>query len=97
MSQDSKKTDITISVDPQVATVTLGLLRGFSQSIVEQLQMMVEPANLKIDDHFQDEMKEVLDEIYEKCIEHTDIRKYAANMMELLNLTKGVLPKDKKC
>ena len=97
MSQDSKKKDITISVDPHVATVTLGLLRGFSESIVEQLQMMVEPANLKINDHFQDDMKEVLDEIYEKCIEHTDIRKYATNMTELLQWTGGVFPKDEKC
>lgn len=65
------KKKITIEVDPLQATVTIGVLRGIFPSIIRQLEIQGGDKY-----HFTkvDEMQEVLDEIYEQCIQETDIR-----------------------
>lgn len=67
----SQKKKIVIEVDPLMTTTTIGLIKGIFPSIIKQLESQG-------DNKFQfskvDEMNEVLNEIYEKCIMETNIR-----------------------
>ena len=81
MTREKKK--ITIEVDPLQGAVTIGLLKGILPSIIRQLEIQ---GGDKL--HFTkvDDMQEVLEEIYEKCIRETDIRKKLLEMgIELPN------------
>lgn len=68
-----------IEVDPQEAVVTIGLLKGFLPSIIQQLSERLEESGMHLTN--QDSMADVLEEIYEKCIVETDIREVARAMM----------------
>lgn len=67
----SQKKEIVIEVDPLMATTTIGLIKGIFPNIIKQLESQG-------DNKFQfskvDEMSDVLNEIYEKCIMETNIR-----------------------
>lgn len=85
MKKEQAKQEISIEVEPTQAVVTIGLLRGFFPSIMEQIKEneMIRAANL----HEMmdiDAMREVLDEIYEKCIAQTTIREGIAGLIEIL-------------
>ncbi len=84
MKKEQTKQKITIEVEPTQAVVTIGLLRGFFPSIMAQINEneLIRSQNL----HFSniDEMQEVLDEIYEKCIAQTTIREGVAGLIEIL-------------
>ena len=98
MSKNSNKKNITISVEPQIATLTLGLLRGFLPSILEHMTTTAKQMDILInDEHLLEEMQEILNEIYEKCIAQTDIRKRTIDFIEMLELTGGIFPTNKEC
>lgn len=72
-----EKKKITIEVEPTTAVSTIGLLRGVFPSIIEQLERQAEANGAPIKFNKIEEMQEVLDEIYEKCIAETNIRDFA--------------------
>lgn len=72
-----EKKKITIEVEPTTAVSTIGLLRGIFPSIIEQLERQAEANGAPIKFNKIEEMQEVLDEIYEKCIAETNIRDFA--------------------
>lgn len=72
-----EKKQITIEVEPVTAVSTIGLLRGIFPSIIEQLERQAEANGAPIKFNKIEEMQEVLDEIYEKCIAETNIREFA--------------------
>lgn len=67
----SQKKKIVIEVDPLMATTTIGLIKGIFSSIIKQLELQ---GDNKLQFSKVDEMSEVLNEIYEKCIMETNIR-----------------------
>lgn len=91
MKKELEKKEITINVIPELAVSTIGLLRGFWPSIVEHLSNSAKEANLQFTNTNQ--MKEILDEIYEKCIAQTSIREKAKDLLEILAET-GKFPDD---
>lgn len=68
-----QKKTITINVVPEEAVVTIGLLRGLLPSIIAQVESQMDN-QLKFTNI--EDMQEVLDEIYEKCIAKTNIREF---------------------
>jgi predicted translin family RNA/ssDNA-binding protein len=73
-----KKKKITIEVEPATAVATVGLLRGIFPSIIEhtlERQAATNGSPLKFNK--VENMQEVLDEIYEKCIAETNLREFA--------------------
>nr|WP_229095544.1 hypothetical protein [Alistipes sp. D31t1_170403_E11] len=96
MNDKYVKKDITIHVQPYLASATIGLIRGFLPAILEQLRQAGLQSGITVNDEYYGAMKETLDEIYEKCIAHTDIRESAAEWMDMLEMTDGVWPADKE-
>ncbi|WP_255495095.1 hypothetical protein [Dysgonomonas sp. 521] len=88
MKKEFKKKEVTIEVAPEMAVTTIGLLRGFFPSIMEQVKenelMRSAYLHQMMDADVIKAMQEVLDEIYEKCIAQTSIREDLAGLMELL-------------
>ena len=72
-----EKKQITIEVEPVIATTTIGLLRGIFPSIIEQLEKQATANGAPLKFTNIEDMQEVLNEIYEKCIAETDIREFA--------------------
>lgn len=69
-----EKKQITIEVEPLTAVSTIGLLRGVFPSIIEQLEAQAVAKGAPLKFTKIEEMLEVLDEIYEKCIAETNVR-----------------------
>lgn len=69
-----EKKQITIEVEPLTAVSTIGLLRGVFPSIIEQLEAQTVAKGAPLKFTKIEEMQEVLDEIYEKCIAETNVR-----------------------
>lgn len=72
-----EKKKITIEVEPMTAVSTIGLLRGIFPSIIEQLEQQAAANGSPLKFTNIEDMQEVLNEIYEKCIAQTDIREFA--------------------
>lgn len=72
---DKKK--IVIEVDPVEAVVAIGLIRSILPSIIEQLNRQVESKGVAFKFTNTEQMLEVYNEIYEKCIAETNIREFA--------------------
>lgn len=97
MIDEFEKKEITICVHPYTAAATIGLMRGFLPALIGQMEKMDRLTGLKISDiHLYPNMKEVLDEIYEQCVVHTDIRENAAKLAEIFEMTGGVWPDGKE-
>lgn len=97
MGNDTQKQQIVIEVDPQMAVVTMGLLKGFLPSIIGMIQkgLLHTGGDILLKDGFEEEMSAVVNEVYEKCIQQTKIRETAAAMTEVLEMT-GQFPDDIK-
>lgn len=65
---------ITVEVDPMIALTALGLAKGFFPSIVEHIESQ---SGLRMDEERKRQMLDTLNEIYERCIDQTDIREVA--------------------
>lgn len=76
-----EKKQITIEVEPLTAVSTIGLLRGIFPSIIEQLEAQAAANGTPLKFTKIEEMQEVLDEIYEKCIAETNVRESARAYM----------------
>lgn len=76
---NSQKKKILIEVDPLMATTTIGLIKGIFPSIIKQLESQ---SDNKLQFSKVDEMSEVLNEIYEKCIMETNIRQDLSSHVE---------------
>lgn len=72
-----KKKKITIEVEPIIAVSTIGLLRGIFPSIIEQLEKQAAANGTPLKFTNIEDMQDVLNEIYEKCIAETNIREFA--------------------
>ena len=72
-----EKKQITIEVEPLTAVSTIGLLRGIFPSIIEQLEAQAAANGAPLKFTKIEDMQEVLDEIYEKCITETNVREFA--------------------
>lgn len=72
-----EKKQITIEVEPLTAVSTIGLLRGIFPSIIEQLEAQAVANGTPLKFTKIEDMQEVLDEIYEKCIAETNVREFA--------------------
>lgn len=72
-----EKKKITIEVEPIIAVSTIGLLRGIFPSIIEQLEKQVVANGAPLKFTNIEDMQDVLNEIYEKCIAETNIREFA--------------------
>lgn len=72
-----EKKKITIEVEPATAVATVGLLRGIFPSIIEQLERQAATNGSPLKFNKVENMQEVLDEIYEKCIAETNLREFA--------------------
>lgn len=72
-----EKQQITIEVEPLTAVSTIGLLRGIFPSIIEQLEAQAAANGAPLKFTKIEDMQEVLDEIYEKCIAETNVREFA--------------------
>lgn len=84
MKKKRSKQSITIEVDPLAAMVTIGLVRGIFPSIIAQLEEASKGGPVGDGLKFTNvkEMQEVLDEIYQKCIERTDVREKVKEFMK---------------
>lgn len=65
---------ITIEVDPMIALTALGLAKGFFPSIVEHIESQ---SGLRMEEARKQQMIDTLNEIYERCVEQTDVREVA--------------------
>lgn len=74
MNKNTDKQNITIHVDPMIALCTIGLTKGFFSSIIDHIESQSE---LRFDEERKEQMLDVLEEIYERCIEKTNIREIA--------------------
>lgn len=72
-----EKKQIMIEVEPLTAVSTIGLLRGIFPSIIEQLEAQAAANGAPLKFTKIEDMQEVLDEIYEKCIAETKVREFA--------------------
>lgn len=72
-----EKKKITIEVEPITAVSTIGLLRGIFPSIIEQLEKQAAANGAPLKFTNIENMQDVLNEIYEKCIAETNIREFA--------------------
>lgn len=72
-----EKKQITIEVEPTTAVSTIGLLRGIFPSIIEQLEQQAAANGSPLKFTKIEDMQEVLDEIYEKCIAETNVSEFA--------------------
>jgi hypothetical protein len=73
-----EKKKITIEVEPATAVATVGLcVRGIFPSIIEQLERQAATNGSPLKFNKVENMQEVLDEIYEKCIAETNLREFA--------------------
>ncbi|WHX12050.1 hypothetical protein QNN11_23545 (plasmid) [Phocaeicola dorei] len=72
-----EKKKITIEVEPATAVATVGLLRGIFPSIIEQLERQAATNGSPLKFNKVENMQEVLDEIYEKCIAETNLQEFA--------------------
>lgn len=72
-----EKKKITIEVEPATAVATVGLLRGIFPNIIEQLERQAATNGSPLKFNKVENMQEVLDEIYEKCIAETNLREFA--------------------
>jgi hypothetical protein len=86
--------EIVIDVCPYKAAPAIGLLRGYLPSIMDFIESSMKPSGATFSPEFHDDIKEVLDEVYEKCIAQTDIRQQAKDFLEAIHLTAGVMPSD---
>lgn len=62
---------ITIEVDPMIALSAIGLAKGYFPSIIEHIETK---NGLHMDETRKRQMLDTLNEIYERCIEKTDVR-----------------------
>ena len=65
---------ITVEVDPVIALTALGLAKGYFPSIVEHIESK---SGLRMDEARKRQMLDTLNEIYERCVEQTDVREVA--------------------
>ncbi len=65
---------ITVEVDPMIALTAIGLAKGYFLSIVEHIESQ---SGLRMDEMRKQQMLDTLNEIYERCIEKTDVREVA--------------------
>lgn len=65
---------ITVEVDPMIALTAIGLAKGYFPSIVEHIESQ---SGLRMDETRKQQMIDTLNEIYERCIEKTDVREVA--------------------
>lgn len=72
-----EKKQIMIEVEPLTAVSTIGLLRGIFPSIIEQLEAQAAANGAPLKFTKIEDMQEVLDEIYKKCIVETNVREFA--------------------
>lgn len=88
MGSEHSKQLITIKVDPLLATSTIGLVRGVFPSIIDYLENVSKESAVDGGLKFTNvqEMQEVLDEIYQKCIEKTDVREKAKEFLKEMDL-----------
>jgi len=91
---EKKRQDIVINVDPYMATTVIGMLRGYSRSIFDYVQDSLNQNNVRMKESLYDDIQEVLDEIYEKCIAQTDIRQRVSDFLETCELAGGVMPSE---
>ncbi len=90
----SKREDVVINVQPYMATAVIGMFRGYSRSIFDYINMSTKPHGMVMAESFYDEIQNVLDEIYEKCIARTNLRERAKDFLEMVEMTGGVMPSD---
>lgn len=57
-----------------IALSAIGLCKGFFASMTELIE---EKSSLQFDEVRKQQMNDVLEEIYERCIERTDVREVA--------------------
>jgi hypothetical protein len=88
MGNEHSKQLITIEIDPLLATSTIGLVRGVFPSIIASLENISKESAVDGGLKFTnvEEMQEVLDEIYQKCIEKTDVREKAKEFLKEMDL-----------
>lgn len=72
-----EKKQIMIEVEPLTAVSTIGLLRGIFPSIIEHLEAQAAANGAPLKFTKIEDMQEVLNEIYEKCIAETNVREFA--------------------
>lgn len=65
---------ITVEVDPMIALTAIGLAKGYLPSIVEHIESQ---SGLRMDETRKQQMLDTLNEIYDRCIEKTDVREVA--------------------
>jgi hypothetical protein len=87
MKKELKKRKVAIEVIPEKAVTTIGVLRGFFPSIMAQVNEneLMRSNNIHFSDTDIASMKEILDEIYEKCIAQTTIREGATGLWGLFS------------
>lgn len=70
-TETDEKQGISIHVDPTIAVIALGLAKGCLPGMLEQLESQ---SGLRMEDDRRQQMIDTLDEIYNRCIEKSDIR-----------------------
>ena len=65
---------ITAEVDPMIALTAIGLAKGYFPSIVEHIESQ---SGLRMDETRKQQMLDTQNEIYDRCIEKTDVREVA--------------------
>lgn len=64
-----EKKKIMIEVNPRTAVLVIGLLKSVLPDVVEQMSKQLKSHGAKIQLKYEQEMQDVLEEIYKKCIE----------------------------
>lgn len=76
-----EKKKIMIEVNPRTAVLVIGLLKSVLPDVVEQMAEQLKKNGAKIQLKYEKPMQDVLEEIYKKCAEQTDIKEVTRSLM----------------
>ncbi len=88
----SEKMDVVITVAPERAVLAMGLLSGFLDGFWDYVQDEMADPEMPFDDSIKDDMHSIIGEVFDKCIAQTNIPERVQNMIELEELTGGMMP-----
>ena len=78
---DSKKEEVTIEVDRIMCSMVMGIVKGYSESILIEWRKKMAEGGLILDKSFEDKFMEVIEEIHQKSRKGT-LPAFAADYFE---------------
>ncbi len=83
MKLSSETKEIVINVAPERAVVAMGLLVGLLDSFVENMRNTKGDSAVPFDDSILKDMHRVIGEVFDRCLEQTNLRERVQNLIVL--------------